>query len=491
VRPFFRPAARLSIGFVRFFVLQLHHTLSTSSQKGIANRNLALFCSTKVLPTFMNSAALYQHRWLLIRLPLALAAVALAGAAWVFWYPMPPTRLTISAGLPDGAYQVYANRYAEGFARRGIELTVLDSAGSSENLQRLQEQPPKVDLALVQGGFGWSSPTSEADRQDGVQTLASVDIEALWLLSRDPPIQSLMQLVGLRVAAGPEQSGHRVLLERLLSQQRIAVGDILWSDLSGVAASDALTRGEVDAVFMVASANSPGVLALLANPAATLASLQRTAALAERNNYLENRLLPQDGLGPNLPRADTPLLTTPAHLLVRQDLDPALKRIATAVAVEVHGEAGAFHRAGEFPSLRSSDFPSAPEAREVLLRGLNKLEEVLPFWWAQVLQRLLIICLPLLLLTVLLFRLIPTWVRWRLESRVTRWYGELKFIENDLVNNSVDVGGMQLARINARLREMEQAIGSIKLPQELAQRWYTLQQHVAFVRSRIRGYRGR
>jgi hypothetical protein len=242
---------------------------------------------------------------------------------------------------------------------------------------------------------------------------------------------------------------------------------------------------------MVASPSSPGVMALLRNPALTLATLERTTAIAERNNYLESRLLPQDGLGANLPPSDTPMLTTPAHLLVRQDLDPALKRMATAVAMEVHETAGAFHRAGEFPSLRSSDFPSAPEARQVLLRGLGPMENVLPFWWVQVLQRLLIICVPLLLLTAALFRMVPAWVRWRLESRITRWYGELKFIENDLVNKNVDVGGMELSRINGRLREMDQAIGSLKLPKELAQRWYTLHQHVDFVRSRIRGYRGR
>lgn len=439
----------------------------------------------------MNSAALYQHRWLLIRLPLALALMALAVVIWMWLFPMPPTRLTISSGLPDGAYRVYAERYAQAFARRGIELVIEDSQGSSENLRRLQASPPKTDLALVQGGFGWSSPTSEDDRQNSVQSLASVDIEALWLFSRNPPIQSLLQLAGLRVAAGPPQSGHRVLLERLLLQQRIALTELVWSDLSGVAASEALSRGEVDAVFMVASVSSPGIMNLLRNPDATLAVLQRTAALAERNNYLENRLLPQEALGPDLPRSDIPLLTTPAHLLVRQDLPPALKRVATAVAVEIHSQAGPFHRADEFPSLRSSDFPSAPEARDVLLRGLGGLENFLPFWWAQVLQRLLIICLPLGLLAALLFLLIPAWVRWRLESRVTRWYGELKFIENDLVNNAVDVGGLQMSRINARLREMEQAIASIRLPQELAQRWYTLQQHVAFVRSRIRGYRGR
>lgn len=439
----------------------------------------------------MNSAAFYRHRWMLIRLPLGLLAMVLASVSWLWIYPMPPTRLTLSTGQVDGAYQQHALRYAEVFARHGIELTILESPGSAENLQRLQSRPAQADLALVQGGFGWSSPSNDAGAQAAVQTLASVDIEALWLFSRELPLTSLVQLTGLRVAAGPEGSGHRTMLLRLLGQQRVPPETLTWSSLSGTAARDALLRREVDAVFMVAAPRAPGISALLATPGVSLVALQRTAALAERNNFLENRLLPQDGLGRQLPPADTPVLTTPTHLLTRQDLDPALKRLATAVAMEVHRTAGPFHRAGEYPALRLSDFPSAPEARQVLSRGLVGLEGLLPFWWAQVLQRLLVICLPLLLVTALLFRLVPAWVRWRLESRVVRWYGELKFIENDLATQSVNVGGIELARINARLREMEQAIGSLELPPELARRWYTLQQHMAFVRGRIGGLRGR
>lgn len=439
----------------------------------------------------MNSADLYRHRWMLIRLPLALLALVAAAAILRWQFPMPATQLTISAGLPDGAYQQHARRYVEAFARHGVTLKVLGSAGSLENLQRLQANPPQADLALVQGGFGWSSPSSEPDTHRSVQTLASVDIEALWLFSRLDSLTSLTQLHGMRVAAGPEGSGHRSLLQRLLQQQGVALSSIAWSPLSGIAARDALQREDVDAVFMVAAPSAPGIGALLTTPGVFLASLQRTVAIAGRNNYLESRLLPQDGMGPHIPAIDTPMLTTPTHLLSRQDLDPALKRMASAVAMEVHAGAGPFHRAGEFPVLRASDFPSAPEARDVLSRGLTAVEARLPFWWAQLIYRGLLICVPLILLTLVLFRIVPAWVRWRLECRVTRWYGELKFIENDLETNAVDVGGMALSHINSRLRDMEAAISDLQLPPELAHRWFTLQQHVAFVRGRIRSYRGR
>ena len=439
----------------------------------------------------MTYAHLYRHRWLLIRLPIVLVAVAIAAATWWWLYPMPPTRLTISGGQADGAYQRHATRYAEAFARHGIALEILTSEGSATNLQRLQAQPSQTDLALVQGGFGWSSAAGAARSAAEVQTLGSVDIEVLWLFSRDLPLTSLLDLSGKRVAAGPEGSGHRAMLQRLLRQMHVDMGQVALSAHSGVAARDALLRHEVDAVFMVAAPSAPGIAALLSAPGVHLASLRRTAAISERNNYLENRLLPEDTLGPRQPPRDTPVLTTPTHLLVRQDLDPALKRIATAVATEVHSPADAFHRAGEFPALRFSDFPSAPEARQVLSQGLGGLEALLPFWWAQVLQRLLVIGVPMLLLALLLARLVPAWVRWRLENRVTRWYGELRFIEHDLANNAVNLGGMDLSRIHGRLNGMEMAIVGEGLPPELAQRCYTLRHHVNFVRHRIREYRGR
>ena len=80
-------------------------------------------------------------------------------------------------------------------------------------------------------------------------------------------------------------------------------------------------------------------------------------------------------------------------------------------------------------------------------------------------------------------------MRWRLESRLTRWYGELKFIENDLSGDTIS--GLALRRFNERLARMDTALASLKLPAELAQRWYTLHQHIEFVRQRVSGMRGR
>jgi hypothetical protein len=53
------------------------------------------------------------------------------------------------------------------------------------------------------------------------------------------------------------------------------------------------------------------------------------------------------------------------------------------------------------------------------------------------------------------------------------------------------VSGIDLSRFNSRLAKMESSISTLKLPKELAQRWYTLHQHVDFVRQRVYRMRGR
>lgn len=439
----------------------------------------------------MNSHTFYRHRWLLVRLPLILAGLALATAAWSWLYPMPAASLTLSGGLADGAYELYAARYAEALAKHGVDVRVVASEGSSENLGRLRASPPQADLAFVQGGFGWSSIAEAAAGEGKIQTLVGVDIEALWLFTHQPNLQSLEDLRGLRVAIGPEGSGHRVLFLRLLKQQLLAPEALQLSPLTGLAARDALSKGEVDAVFMVASPAAPAVTALMATPKVVLASLHRTAGMADRNNFLDSRLLPQDSLGASLPPQDVAILTTHTHLLTRSDLDPALKRLATAVAIEVHQGQGAFHRPGEYPLLRSSDFPAAQESRQVLKQGLGTLEQYVPFFWTQALHRLVVIGLPIALLVALLGWLVPKILRWRLESRVTRWYGELKYIEHDLTRDAINLGGIELNRIVSRIRSIDQRVSDMKLPAELAQRWYTLRQHIGFVKSLVREYRGR
>ena len=438
----------------------------------------------------MAAARLYQRKWVLIKLPIALLAVALMAWLWLRWLPMPPTALTLSAGHPDGAYFATARRYASKFAEYGVTLTVLPSEGAAQNLERLRgTASPQADLAFVQGGMGY--PVALRGNGEAVQTIARVDVEPLWIFSRVPGLDSLQQLQGLRVSMDARGSGTRKLALALLDQVRLSPKDLQDSELAGLAAAQALRQGSVDVVVLVAAPQSAVVQSLVRAPGIHLVQLRSSAALTERLPYLQPRLLPQGALddGARLPARDTTMLVTTSSLAARADLHPALQRLAADVARNVHSAPGLFHRAGEFPSLRRIEFPASDEARRTLLHGLPWLEEELPFWWAQLLLRLLVICLPVALAAWWLARLVPAYLRWLVESRVARWYGELMYIEHEL--SAEEVSGLDLSRHLERLNSIERRMADFVTPAYLMPRWFTLRQHIDFVRMSLYRMRGR
>lgn len=438
----------------------------------------------------MAAARLYQRKWLLIKLPIALLALGLMALIWTRWLPMPPASLAISAGRSDGAYHAHAQAYRKALAARGVELTVLESEGSAQNLARLRgaAQPP-ADIAFAQGGMGYPGTVREPGAR--IATLARVDVEPLWIFSRVAGLDSLQQLQGQRVSIGEPGSGTRRLAQALLEQVRLTPRDIVEAKQQGLAAIDALKQGQLDAVMVVAAPGSPVVQAAAQAPGVHLVQLRSSAALTERLPYLQPRLLPQGSLDPagRMPPRDATVLVTVSSLVARADLHPALQRQVTDVAREVHGGPGLFHRAGEFPSLRRIEFPASAEARRTLLHGLPWLERSLPFWWAQLVWRLLVVCLPVALLAWWLAHLLPAYLRWLVESRVARWYGELKYIEDDLARDAVS--GLDLSKYVNRLNDIDRRMSALATPAYLMPRWFTLRQHIDFVRLGLYRQRGR
>ena len=437
----------------------------------------------------MRIAWLYQRRWLLIQLPIAAAAAAVIAFLWLLVHPMPPGQLSITSAGKDGAYHRMAQRYAEVFASHGVQLNVQVSEGSQENIERLSSLPAMSDLALMQGGFGYLGATGEKRDRSRIETLANVDTEAIWVFSRNRTITSVLQLQGLRVAIGTPRSGNYKVAMKLFEQARLDVKSLTLLPYMGPESVNALAQGLADVVITVIPRQSATLQKMLALPGIQLASLQKTAAIAERNSYLETSLLAQGALQSGLPLRDASMLTMSTSLVARDGLHPALQRMAVAVAMEVNSTGGLFHRAGDFPSLRRVDFPTAAMARTTLAHGLPWHERLLPFWWAQLAERMVLLVLPVLLVALWSVHGILNYLRWALQSRVNRWYGELKFIENDLSQQAVS--GMDLTRFLLRLNKIDAAVLAFSCPKELMARCFTLHQHIEFVRQRLYGMRGR
>lgn len=434
---------------------------------------------------------MYRLRVWVVFLPVCIIALALF--TWLGWslFPTPPTQITITAGSKDGMYYVHAQRYAEVFRKYGVEVKVVESEGSAQNIERLRDANSSAQIGFVQGGFGQLDRALASEGRTNIQTIANVDIEPIWIFARNKNIDSLLQLQGMRVSIGRKGGGSRLVAIKLLEQVNLQPKDLIESDTTGINAAKALADGTIDAAIFVASPSAPVVLAMLNAPGVHLITLKRSAALIERIPYLEPRLVAQGILTPTgqQPKQDSVMLTTIASVVVSENLHPAIKRLTMAVAKQVHKQAGLFHKADDFPNFRRIDFATAPEARSTLLHGLPWIEEQLPINLAQWFWRLLVVGLPLALLAWALCSFIPAFMRWTLESYVNRWYGELKFIENDL--EVTKLSGLDLAKHNMQLRAIDSAVNSFDAPQEFMKRVFMLQQHISFVRAKLLDARGR
>jgi len=259
-----------------------------------------------------------------------------------------------------------------------------------------------------------------------------------------------------------------------------------WCPKVAIAAADMLASHQVDAAIIIAAPQAPAVQKLLADSTMRLASLEHAEGLARRFPYFQTVILRRGSVDPkrNLPPHDIALLATTANLVVRDELHPALAYLLLEAARQVHRQPSLINRPGDFPSPVATDFPLAPEAERYFKNGRPFLQNYLPFWAANYVQRLLLLLVPLAAILFPLLRVLPELISWRRQSRLFRRYGELKFLEQDLASRQLDDEERREAR--AQLDRIENEVIQTKFPLDFADRVYTLRQHVDYVRAQLR-----
>ncbi len=411
-------------------------------------------------------------------LPLVLLVVASFWLAFQFVRPAPSDRLIISTG-PDGcAYQGHARRYREIISANRVTVELRPSSGSVENLQRLASDP-SVDAALVQSGV------AEPDQREGLVSLGSLYYEPLWIFYRDREVlDRLAQLAGKRLAIGPDGSGVRKLALRLLSAHAIDKEPTTLLDLPIAEMPAAMSRGELDSAFVVAGPDSAVVQELLRMEGVRLMSMAQANAYTQLFPFLSSVGLPRGviDLVKDVPPQDTVLLAATANLVARKKLHPALMSLLIQSAIQAHSGPGLFHRAGEFPSGKASEFVLSEEAERHYKSGPPFLQRYLPFWLAVFVERMIVLIVPLVVVLIPVMRFLPSIYSWQVKRRVYRWYGELKHLEEDL-ERSNDPG--HAADFLLRLEKIEERAARVKVPLAYADLLYNLRLHIQLIRALI------
>jgi len=149
----------------------------------------------------------------------------------------------------------------------------------------------------------------------------------------------------------------------------------------------------------------------------------------------------------------------------------------------VHSVPGIFQRSGQFPAVEAVDLPLSQYAQQYAKSGRPFLQRYLPFWAANLVDRLWVMLVPAIAVMVPLFRLVPPLYRWRVRSRIYRWYARLKEIELQLEDEQ---RALPLQEMLDRLDGIERSVNRIPTPLAYSENLYVFRQHIDLVRERVR-----
>jgi len=243
-------------------------------------------------------------------------------------------------------------------ARTGVELRLIATAGSVENLASLRDPRSGVSIALMQGG-------SVGKAAGELKSLGTLFYEPLWIFHRGGlEGATLAALRGRKVSIGPVGSGSHALLLQLLKRNEVDqdVGELLALPPQEAAAK--LLAGEIDAAATLASSDAPVVHQLIADERVELLNMARADAYIALYPFLSKATVPRGvgDLAKDLPPADVTLFASKASLVVSKDLHPAIQYLLLNTAVQIHSGVGMFHRAGRFPAAEGIELPLSSEA---------------------------------------------------------------------------------------------------------------------------------
>ncbi len=414
--------------------------------------------------------------------PTILLIAAACALAYVLVDPTPPRVVTLSTGQENGAYEAFGKKYAELLGKHGIKVVLKPSMGSYENLQRLASGD--ADIAFLQSG---TTSQDEAERR-GLVSLGSLFTEPLWLFLRDDvKAKDLTQLKGLRINFGPEGSGAPRLFKQVLEANGLEPSDLKVSSLANTPATVELLEKRIDGLVFSSAPDAPLIQMLLITPGIKLFDFTQAEAYTRRLPFLTHVVLPRGivDLGRDLPAKDYHLIAPTATLVARDDLHPALVDLLVQAASTIHSGAGWFQQQGQFPSPKYSEIPVAHEAAKFYKDGPPFLQRYMSFWLANLFDRMWVVVVALGALILPLSKVVPPLYVWRIRSRVFRWYGQLRTVEQALAAAPEERRDAVYAEQLERLNDIEERVNQISIPLSFADDLYGLRSHINLVRQRI------
>jgi TRAP-type uncharacterized transport system substrate-binding protein len=411
---------------------------------------------------------------------LLVSGVILLTGIIFFVHSAPPTKLTISSGPEGSIFYGMAEKYKTALEKNGIKVNILTSNGSVENLQRISNPKMKVDLAIIQSGG-----EEDSDNVEDLASLGTLSYQPLFFFYRGTVTERISQMKGKTIAIGKEGSGARKLALKILKLNHMDE-DSKLVDLYGDGVSKALLENTIDGAFIMGEDASVDVLRKLLNSNDIhLMSFKNSEAYARKIDILHMMNLPEGVIdfGLNIPKQTIKLVGPAVELIARKELHPALSDMILDTAMTIHGKAGIFKKRGEFPRPEENKIKLSDDATRFYKSGKSFLYRYLPFWLASLVNRALVVFLPMLLVLIPAVRSIPAIFRWVGQLRIRRRYRALLKLEERFKSEK---DPEVLKDLLEQFERIEKDVQQMKVRAVFADQFYALRGHIDYVRRMAR-----
>jgi hypothetical protein len=440
--------------------------------------------------TYLGISETAQEKWndftqfLAEAWPILVALLLVLTAIWLYADPPPPRHVIMATGQPGGSYDALGKKYAAFFAKKGITLELRATKGAEENIEFLADRTNPIQAAFVQAGAFNPRDVS------GIQSLGTISYDPIWLFYRGVEVKQgnfqeiksrARYFLDSKMSVGEQGSGTYAQAMQILKANGFDVGSHFLY-FSGEKSVAALQAKEIDAAFIVDSFESPNVQALLTDPTLNLSAFDRAEAYTRLLPYIQILNVPISGFSliRNFPDRNIKLMATTTNLLIDDRMHPALQFLFLEAAREINGEATFFSEQGEFPSFKNTGVPESTVALHYQKNGSPLLMTYLPFWLAELINRLVFVLLPFFAISYPILLTLPGYRNKRMMRKINKLYGTLKSYEQELTDN------FNLINKDGYLQKLdllEYEALQLRVSKSMASDYYSLRTSIDFVRS--------
>ena len=155
-----------------------------------------------------------RNNWPAITITVTVVAIVIATI--VILRDMPPRMIVMATGSEGGTFYDVGERYRAVLTSAGVEVRLVPTAGSAENLALLLDPHSGVSVGLIQGGTIGAAASSNK-----LESLGTVFYEPMWVFHKrglGNNNKGFVDLRGRTISVGPVGSGTRALSLELLGR---------------------------------------------------------------------------------------------------------------------------------------------------------------------------------------------------------------------------------------------------------------------------------